>query len=458
MLCFLFAASQTFAVETGGKLNIIFILADDLGAHDLTCTGSRFYETPNLDHLRSQGMLFTQAYASCPVCSPTRASIMTGKYPARLHLTDWIAGGRPPADAKLQRLAFLQHLPLSEVTLAEALKPAGYVCASIGKWHLGGKGFFPTEQGFDLNVAGCDKGSPPSYFSPYKIPSFPDGPAGEYLTDRLTNEAIKFVTQHKDEPFFLYFPHYAVHTPIQGKAQMIAHYKQKTPSNGQHNATYAAMIQSLDESVGRLMKTVDELHLADKTVVIFFSDNGGLTALHDEPEDAGGPTSNYPLRGGKGCLYEGGVREPFIVRWPGVVKPASTCDTPIISTDFFPTLLEIAGVKPDPKIPCDGLSIVPMFKGTGVVERDAFYWHYPHYHPGGSRCEGSIRAGDWKLIEFYEDMHIELFNLKDDPYERTDLAAKMPQKADELREKLHDWRSSVNAAMPVPKEKLPAEK
>ncbi len=419
-------------------LNFVFFLIDDMGQRDVGCYGSTVYETPNVDKLASQGMRFTDGYAACPVCSPTRASILTGKYPARLHITDWIPGSRRPF-AKLAVPNWTQYLPHEEVTIAEALKPAGYATASIGKWHLGGPEYRPEVQGFDLNFGGDHRGQPPSYFFPYKIPCIPEGKPGEYLSDRLTDEALKFIEANKDKPFFLYLPHYAVHMPLQAKKDLTEKFRQKgRAEKGQNSATYAAMIASVDESVGRVLGKLDELGLADRTVVFFMSDNGGLAAV----------TSNAPLRAGKGTLYEGGVREPWIVRWPGLVKPGTTCSVPVISTDFFPTILEMAGVKPDLKRVLDGLSTVPLLKQAGAIEREALYWHYPHYHltkPGGA-----IRCGDFKLIEYYEDGRLELYNLKDDLSETADLAAKMPDKAAGLRKKLDDWRKAVGAQMPTP--------
>lgn len=425
------------AAQDKKKPNIVFILIDDMGQRDVGCYGSKIHETPNIDRLASQGMLFTDGYAACPVCSPTRASIMTGKYPARLHLTDWIAGHEKPK-ARLKIPEWTKYLPLPETTIAEGLKKAGYVTASIGKWHLGGEGYLPEAQGFDVNVAGDNHGQPPSYFSPYKL-NMKEGADGEYLTDRLTEEALRFMENNKGKPFFLYFPNYAVHTPLQAKKEIAAKYLEKNlPEKGQNNATYAAMVQSVDENIGKIIKKLDELGIADSTIVFFMSDNGGLEEV----------TSNAPLRAGKGTLYEGGIREPWIVKWPGVVKPGSICNVPVISTDFFSTIMEMAGARPDQAKTADGLSIVPLLKGTGSVEREALYWHYPHYHitnPGGA-----IRCGDFKLIEYYEDGTLELYDLKNDVGEKTDLAGKMPDKAAELRKKLDDWRKAVGAQMPTP--------
>jgi arylsulfatase A-like enzyme len=426
----------------GRKLNIVYILIDDMGWTDLACYGSKYYETPNIDRLAGEGMRFTQAYAACTVCSPTRASIMTGKYPARLHLTDWIPGHKR-GDAKLKVPDWTQYLPLDEVTLAKALKAAGYATAHVGKWHLGGPQYYPEHQGFDLNIGGTSAGQPGAYFYPYKnSPKLPDGKEGEYLTDRLTDEALKFIETNKDNPFFLYLPHYAVHQPIAGKKEMVEKYRNKPPQGGHSNAVYAAMIQSVDESVGRIVKKLEDLRITDRTVIFFMSDNGGLARV----------TSNAPLRAGKGSAYEGGVREPFIVKWPGVVKPGGVCDVPVISVDHYPTILEIAGVAGDAahNKNVDGESLVPLLKQSGNLRREAVYWHYPHYHPGGATPYGAVREGDFKLVEFFEDMHVELYNLKEDVGETKDLAAAMPDKADALRKKLHAWRQTVAAQMPTP--------
>jgi len=423
--------------------NIIFILADDLGWADTGCYGSTFHQTPHIDKLADAGMRFTNAYAACCVCSPTRASILTGKYPARLHLTDWIPGhGR--RNARLRVPDWNKKLDLDEVTLAEALKKAGYRTASIGKWHLGGKPVWPEKQGFDHTV--CNgRGSPRSYFAPYRSPKPLPGPKGEYLTDRLSEEACNFIEANRDRPFFLYLPHHAVHTPIRARQELIAGYKARLAElpagkgpRRQRNPVYAAMIHSVDEGVGRIVAKLDELKLDERTIVVLFSDNGGLV----------GPTSNAPLRAGKGTLYEGGVREPCIVRFPGVVAPGTTCDTPVISNDFFPTLLALAGASEKAPPAPDGVSLLPLLKRSGTIRREAIYWHYPHYHR--SRPAGAVRAGHFKLIEHYETRRCELYNLAEDLGETNDLAEKMPQKADELKKMLADWRKRVDAQMPVP--------
>jgi arylsulfatase A-like enzyme len=408
--------------------NVIFILADDLGQRDLGCYGSTFYETPNIDALAARGMRFTDAYAACNVCSPTRAAILTGKYPARLHLTDWLPGKKDSPAQKLNRPAIIDHLARSEVTLAQALQEGGYATAFFGKWHLGGPAFYPDKFGFDVNVGGCEKGHPPSYFSPYAIPTLPDGPKGEYLTDRLTTEACNYIESHKDKPFLVYLSHYAVHNPQQAKPEVIQHFKTKAVAATsteseflqdlgrkvrmvQNHPVYAANLASLDESVGRVAAKLRDLGLERDTVVIFTSDNGGLSTSE------GTPTSNAPWRMGKGWNYEGGIREPLIVAWPGVAKAGSLCDVPTISTDFYPTFLNLAGLPARPAQHLDGVSITPLLKGETLPQRPLF-WHYPHYSNQGGPPGGAIRLGDYKLIEHFEDRRVELYNLKDDPGEQ----------------------------------------
>ena len=454
-LCIL-SAQEPAKPKTAGPRppNIIFVLVDDFGWTDLGCYGSKFYETPNIDRLASEGMRFTDAYSACTVCSPTRAAVLTGKYPARLHITDWIAGHQRPF-AKLQIPDWTKHLPLEETTLAESLAAAGYVTAHVGKWHLGGEEFAPTKQGFDSNVGGTNAGSPPSYFYPYNgRPNKKKGPPGpplpgldygareEYLTDRLADEAVQFITRNKDKPFFLYLPHYAVHTPLQAKADLVAKYQAKAdPNNPQHNATYAAMLESLDDSMERIMTRLETLKLVENTIIVFTGDNGGLTLNQ--------VTSNAPLRSGKGSAYEGGVRVPLIVRYPALVKAGTTCSTPVMSIDYFPTLLELARVKLSASDKVDGVSIAKLLKDPSAkLDRETLYWHYPHYHPGGATPYGAIRDGDYRLVEFFEDNRVELYNLAAEIGESTDLAAKQPDKRDALLAKLHTWRKSVGAQMP----------
>lgn len=430
------------AATDAAKPNIVLILADDLGWTDLSCYGSEFYETPNIDRLARDGMKFTQAYSACTVCSPTRAAILTGKYPARLHVTDWIPG-LPPENPKLLVPDWTKYLPLEEVTLAEALRSAGYVTASLGKWHLGEEGYFPEKHGFDINLGGSSAPNPPSYFAPYKIATLPEGPKGEYLTDRMGAEAARFIEKNKDKPFFLYFPLFAVHTPIQGKQELIQKYRaKKRPGQKQVNAMYAAMVESMDDSVGRIRGKLDELKLAGRTIVIFASDNGGRVPT----------TSNYPLRAGKGSCHEGGTRVPLIIHWPSVTKPGSVCETPVISMDLFPTSLEIAGLKTAAAKGVDGVNLIPLLRQEGELKRDALFWHYPHYQhyqQGGTIPYGAVRAGDYKLIEVFDDMRVELYNLREDLGEQRNLAGQMPEKVNELRTRLHAWRKEVGAQMPT---------
>jgi arylsulfatase A-like enzyme len=466
VFCLFVCASANVTLAAGaeaGRPNIVFVQIDDMGWRDIHALGSDFYETPNVDKLASQGMRFTHAYTAGCVCSPTRASLLTGKYPVRIPITDYIAGARK---GKLIPADYLKALPEKTVTVAKALHDAGYYTGYFGKWHLGHEPNLPEMFGFDLNVGGFGAGSPPSYFSPYKNPKLPDGPPGEYLTDRLTDEAIKFIdtAKQKKQPFLLYLAHYAVHNPQQAKKEMIAHYEQILATRGarpatepkfvkdhnsmvrqyQDHAVYAANVQSTDESVGRLMKKLDDEKLADNTIFIFTSDNGGLSTAE------GAPTSNTPLRCGKGWLYEGGIRVPLIVRWPGVVKAASTCDVPVTSPDFFPTWLEAAGLPLMPETHPDGVSFLPLLKGGAAPQRDAMFWHYPHYGNQGGQPASAVRVGQWKLIQFFEDNHFELYDLSKDEVEKNDLSAKMPDKVAELKKKLEDWQKSVGAKFPTP--------
>jgi len=429
--------------------NVVVILADDLGWTDLACYGSDLHETPHLDRLARDGMKFTQNYSACTVCSPTRAALLTGKYPARLHITDWIPGAMPD-NPKLLVPDWTKALPTTETTIARLFQDAGYATASIGKWHLGGEASYPEKFGFDVNVAGTDKAQPPGYFAPWKIPTLSEGKAGDYLTDRLTDEAEKFIERSKDKPFFLYLAHFAVHTPVQGRPDLVAKYKAKVKAGMTHtNAAYAAMVESLDASVGRVRAKLADLKLADRTVVVFASDNGGRIPT----------TSNRPLRYGKASAYEGGVRVPLVVHWPGVTKPASVSDAPVITMDLFPTLAEVAGLRvPAGKDPPgrDGVSLVPVLRGTGGLVRTELFWHYPHhqhYQQGGTMPYGAIRSGDFKLVEFFNDMRVELYDIKKDIGEEHDLAAARPELVRKLRDRLHAWREEVGAQMPTPNPK-----
>ena len=444
-----------FAVaQSTRKPNIVLVLIDDYGWADTGCYGSTYHRTPNIDALAARGMRFTDAYAAAPVCSPTRAALMTGKHPARLHLTDWLPGRGDMPNQKLARPIIQQQLPLEETTLAETLQQAGYTTAHIGKWHLGGAGFEPEKQGFAWNIAGDHTGTPLSYFAPYQrdgrfMPKLETAPPGEYLTDRLTTEAERFIEQNKDKPFFLYLPHYTTHIPMKAKAELIAKYRAlPKPERGQSNPVYAAMIESMDESIGRLTSKLEELKLSDNTVFIFTADNGGLAT----PEGPATPaTTNAPLRAGKGYLYEGGIRVPLIVTWPKRVKANSINRTPVYSADLFATAVEIAGLKNTTGV--DAVSLLPLLTSRGKITRDALYWHYPHYSNqsinGGhfDQPGAAIRQGDYKLIEFYQDNHVELYDLKHDLSEQHDLSKARPQVAEKLRQKLAAWRQSVGAQM-----------
>ena len=424
--------------------NVIVILVDDLGLTDLSCYGSQFYETPNIDQLAKDGVKFTQAYSSSTVCSPTRAALLTGKYPARLHLTDWIPGHASPTK-KLKSPDWNKFLPHTETTLAQQFKSAGYSTALIGKWHLtpnekDAVAFSPLQYGFDLNLGGCHLGQPGSFFSPYKIPTLPDGPKGEFLTDRESAEAVKFIEQNQSKPFFLYLAHYAVHQPIAGKAVVIKKFEQKNTNGLKHtNATYAALISSVDDSVGKIRATLQRLNLSNRTIIVFTSDNGGLTPV----------TDNSPARAGKGTAYEGGIRVPFIIQSPTIASPNSTEATPIQTIDIYPTLIAMAGLTA-PATTIDGLSFATLLQSHTPLTRTDLFWHYPHYHTtGGATPHSVIRSGDYRLIHFYEDNRDELYNLADDPGESRDLATSAPEIKNTLRTKLDRWLESVSAQLPV---------
>lgn len=444
MLGLLLALNGLRAAEAP-PLNVVLMVADDLGAHDLASSGSRFHETPNLDRLAREGVRFSQAYSACTVCSPTRAALMTAKYPARLKITDWIAGHDAP-EAKLRPPAdWVKALPLSEQTLAERAKSSGRITAHIGKWHLGGEGFGPLQQGFDLNLGGDHRGQPPSYFAPYGLPQLPDGPRGEYLTDREGAEAVAFIRGHRDRPFFLQVAFHAVHTPLQAQAELLEKYRRKAAAVGgaQTNAVYAAMLESLDAAVGQVLRALDDTGLADRTVVVFTSDNGGLV-MGKTP-----PTSNAPLRSGKGSPYEGGIRVPLLVRWPGVAVPQGLVAHPVISMDVAATVAAaLSGTAAETLE--DGFNLVPLLKTPSArLSREVIGWHYPHYHPGGATPYSAIRAGDWKLIQYYEDGRHELFDLAQDPGESRNLASEQPQRVMALARRLADWQGRVGAQWPM---------
>ncbi len=416
-------------------LNFVFILADDMGWNQTGYSGSTFYETPNIDKLARDGMHFTNAYAPAPTCSPSRAGIMTGRFPARIHLTEYIPGDPYPW-AKLRAPKEVDRLPLEEITIAEMLKQKGYVSAEVGKWHLNkdkhyklGRPGDPESQGFDFS-------------HPTVKPKYDANPNKDaHHAIEITNESIKFLNKNKDKPFFLYVAHHIVHRPIMEHADLIFKYQEKRDSDLDiNNPIMGAMIERLDTEIGILLKRIDDLGLRDNTVVVFFSDNGGYDKLQAQD----------PLRGGKSMLYEGGIRVPFAIRWPGTVKPGTVCNEPVIGCDFFPTIGDIAGIKSF-KHTIDGKSLVPLLKQKGKLKRDELCWHYPHYHRFNYRPSGAIRVGDYKLIEWYERSYfneshpVTLYNLKDDIGEKNDLAEKMPEKAKELWDKLKKWRKDVGA-------------
>ncbi len=434
--------------------NIVLIMIDDLGWMDLHCQGNPRLDTPHIDKLAVQGMRFPDAYAAAPVCSPTRASIMTGLSPARLGLTTHIPDGPRfwPDDAVLQSAETLDYLPLSYDTVAEHLHAAGYATAFMGKWHLAGKStredkgrgdekYHPGHQGYDRNIGGCALGGPPTYFDPYKICNIPPRREGEYLPDRLVDESIAFIREHRNDPFFLTLWNYTVHWPMEAPEALIEKYK-KREGPGVKDPRYAAMIEAMDAAMGRLFKELDQLGLASDTLVIFTSDNGGYMGAAD----------NRPLRKGKGYLYEGGIRVPLIIRWPGRIAPGTTCRTPVISMDFFPTILEAAGLVPDKNITLDGESLLPLVKQQGQLKRDAIFFHYPNYAwHRSNRLGGVVREGKYKLINWYADDSVELYNLSEDIGEEHDLSGTLPGKAEKLHKKLRAWLEEVDARMPEPK-------
>ncbi|MCX7827209.1 MAG: sulfatase, partial [Verrucomicrobiae bacterium] len=417
------------------------------------------HETPNLDRLAREGVRFTQAYAMS-VCTPTRAAILTGKHAARLHMTIWREGAlRPVLNRLLVPPACVADLPHAEVTTAEVLKAAGYVTLHVGKWHLGDADHSPETQGFDVNVGGTHWGAPNTFFHPFSgtntyrefryVPGLGLGKPGDYLTDRLTDEALKLVDAAGERPFFLNLCYHNPHTPIEGKPALVEHYRRKLqPGLCHQNPDYAAMVHTLDENVGRVLRHLEKRRLAARTLVVFTSDNGGFVNEFQKRQ----VTSNAPLRSGKGSLYEGGIRVPLIARWPGVTPPGAVCDEPVICMDFFRTFVEAAGAPASAtgESGLDGVSLAPLLKNPRAkLGREALFFHYPHYYQTTTPAS-AVRAGDWKLLEYFEDGRLELYDLKNDPGETSDLAARLPQKAAELRERLREWRQSVNAQLPSP--------
>lgn len=458
--------------------NVVFFLVDDLGFMDVGVNNPQtFYETPNIDRLAGSGTNFTNGYAANPVCSPTRYSILTGRYPSRVDATNFFSGAR---SGRFLPATLNDRMPLSEVTMAEAFKQHGYQTMFAGKWHLGPtEEFWPTKQGFDKNFGGYSRGGPyggKRYFSPYGNPRLEDGPDGEHLPIRLAMETSNFITENKDQPFFAYLAFYSVHTPLLAPQSLIEKYTEKAKRLGldkqqafgdeeqvwpdakkprqvrqlQAHATYAAMVESMDRAVGNVLQTIDELGLTDNTIVCLTSDNGGLSTSE------GSPTSNLPLRGGKGWVYEGGIREAYMVRAPMLKRVPPSSDVPVVSTDFYPTLLDLAGLPAMPKQHSDGVSLVPVLKGDKTIDRDAIFWHYPHYSNQGGFPGGAIRQGDWKMIERYEDGAVELFNLAEDTGERNDLAGRHPDRVQRMRAQLHQWYQEVDAKFLRAKENGPA--
>lgn len=447
-------------------LNFVFILVDDLGYMDVGCNNPKtFYETPHINRLAETGMRFTNGYAANPVCSPTRYSIMTGKYPTRVDATNFFSGKRA---GKFLPAPLNDKMPLEEVTIAEALKEHGYSTFFAGKWHLGPtEEFWPENQGFDINRAGWHRGGPyggKKYFSPYGNPRLTDGPEGEHLPDRLATETAKFIDDNRDQPFFAYLAFYSVHTPLMGPSPLVEKYQAKAERLGltgqeefaeeeqvfpvkekrhvrilQKHAVYAAMVESMDRAVGKVLAQLEKSGVAENTVVMLTADNGGLSTSE------GSPTSNLPLRGGKGWLYEGGIREVFLIRWPGGTKPGSVCDEPVITTDFYPTILDLAGLPANPEQHLDGVSLKPLLKGQTSLSRDALYFHYPHYSNQGGIPGGAIRQGDWKLIERFEDGRVQLYNLSEDLGEKNDLANQETDRVAQMRQQLHQWYRETDA-------------
>lgn len=441
-------AESAAARTTIQKPNIIFILADDLGWRDVGFNGSKYYQTPNLDRLAGKSMVFAQCYMN-PDCAPSRASLMTGQYPPRTGIYAVDGYARTPDEMMMLKPVRSQKiLPTEKITVAEVLKQAGYATGHFGKWHLGNDTItWPQGQGFDVNVAGCDRGAPATYFSPYTgLKNITPGKKDEYLTERLTDEALNFIKKNKDRPFFLYLPFYSVHVPLHATRAYVDLYRDR-PGVGQQNiAAYGAMITCVDYSIGRVLNYLRTSGIADKTIVIFTSDNGGQLMC----------TDNAPLRGQKGSFYEGGIRVPMLVHWPGKIMEPVRCDTPVSVVDFFPTLAEMAGAKLPPGQPLDGQSIIPLLTGQGAWNDRSLFWHLPAYHGNGKTNAlvwqdpaGVIRQGKWKLIEHFENGYLELFNIGKDAAEQHNLVDKEPEVAKHLLEDLKQWQHDINAPIPV---------
>ncbi len=477
ILSFLFLFSLLWLNGLNAKKpNVLFILVDDMGARDLSNEGSTFYESPNIDRIANEGMKFTRGYATCQVCSPSRASILTGKYPTNHGITTWIgdrAGEAWPANRSDSHLPpeYERNLRASEITLAEAMKNAGYKTFFAGKWHLGSEGSWPTDHGFDINKGGWDVGGPRGgFFSPYINPNLESGPDGESLTLRLGQETAAFIEAHKDKPFLAYLSFYTVHAPIQTTQELWKKYRDKAEKMGLTNAKerflfdrrlnvrqvqdcpiYAGMIEQLDQSIGTVLTKLDEHGLGDNTIICFTSDNGGVSS-----GDAYA-TSNLPLRGGKGRQWEGGIREPFYIKAPGVTKKGSTNSTPVNGIDWYPTLLELCGIQIPEKQKVDGVSLVQLLQGGSFKDRP-LYWHYPHYGNQGGEPSSIIMEGDWKLIHYHEDGRDELYNLGNDVAEQNDLIAKDKKRGEQMRKKLDGWLKQTNAKFPKPDPKFDSAK
>lgn len=469
ILCLL--CNRLQAVETApAKPNIVLILADDLGWADLGCYGADLHETPKLDQLACEGVRFTQAYAMS-VCSPTRAALMTGKHAARLGITIWSEGSRSgPTNRKLLQAESLHDLPHTETTIAKTLHDAGYFTALVGKWHLGDANHFPETHGFDVNIGGTHWGAPQTFWWPYRgvgrfgsefrfVPHLEFGKPGEYLTDRLTDEALKVIDHAGDRPFFLYLAHHAPHTPIEAQPDDVRQFQEKLrPSMNHRNPVYAAMVKSLDESVGRMLAHLKQRGLEKSTLILFASDNGGYVGVDKRSGQKVPVTGNMPLRSGKGSLYEGGIRVPLIVRWPGVTPEGAECHEPVVLMDLFYTLRAAGTTVPGAATVEDGLDLAPLLKNPAAkLNRETLFFHYPHYYETTTPVS-AIRSAEWKLLEYLEDGRVELFNLKTDPSEQTDVAASDTRRASALRGRLDQWRRAVGARMPTPNPAFAANK
>ena len=454
---------SAFAQNKNKKFNVIFILADDLGWSDLGLYGSDLHETPNLDRFASESLRFTSAYTAASISSPVRASLMTGKHPARLNMTTWHEDSGPPDPNTKYKLLPPEtggNLPLDQFSLGEVFKKAGYFTAHIGKWHLGNAVHYPEAQGFDINIGGTMWGMPHTYWYPFSgwrevdneyryVPDLVDMDSdnqGTYLTDRLTDKALEVIESKQDEAFYLQMNYHTPHVPLDGKPEYVNYYKEKTEPDMHHkNPDYAAMVASLDENVGRILNKVEEAGISQQTVIIFYSDNGGLGKPRTNAEQ------NYPLRSGKGSLYEGGIRVPLMIKWPGITNPGTVTDVPVTSTDFYPTFLDLLGFKGDEahNNNLDGISIAPVLKDPhGNLERQTLCWHHPHYYPDRKGPVSAIRKGNWKLLHYFEDNTLELYNLETDTGENNNLVASHPEKTKSLYKSLKKWRKEVNARLP----------